>query len=113
MANSILGMPQTSDGKQIKLIDNGDGSYSLSVSLSGGGSSVVNSVVAGRDIAVDSSNPAAPIVSLTLPTAAPADGTLSAGQIVFWFDTTNDAARLVIKAKQADGTVVTGEIPLS
>lgn len=79
----------------------------------GGGGGQVNSVQAGVDIAVSSADPTAPIVSLSLPNAAPADGTLSAGQAIFWFDSTNDSARLVIKAKQADGTVVTAEVPVS
>lgn len=33
MSNSIMGLAQTSDGKPIRLIDNGDGSYSIAVSL--------------------------------------------------------------------------------
>lgn len=41
-------------------------------------------------------------------TNAPDDTALSAGQFSLWFDDTNGAAKLMIKAKQADGTVKTG-----
>jgi hypothetical protein len=44
--------------------------------------------------------------------AAPTDGNLNAGWLSFWFDQTNGAAKLMVKAKQADGTVVTGLLPL-
>ncbi len=42
--------------------------------------------------------------------AAPADGDLAAGEIAWWFDSTNGAARLKFKGKQADGTVKTWTI---
>jgi hypothetical protein len=41
---------------------------------------------------------------------APADGDLAAGDIAFWFDDSNGAAKLMLKAKQADGTVKTGSV---
>lgn len=40
--------------------------------------------------------------------AAPADGDLAAGQMAIWFDDTDGAAKFMVKAKQADGTVKTG-----
>ena len=43
----------------------------------------------------------------------PADGDLVAGQLALWFDDTNGAAKLMVKAKQADGTVKTAAIALS
>lgn len=48
-------------------------------------------------------------------TAAPADGELGldAGTAALWFDQTNGAAKLMIKAKQADGTVRTGAVNLT
>jgi hypothetical protein len=46
-------------------------------------------------------------------TAAPADSDLIAGAFAFWFDQTNGAAKLMIKAKQADGTVRTGSVSLT
>lgn len=49
----------------------------------------------------------------TRKNAAPADGELVAGEAAYWFDSTNGAARFMIKAKQANGTVVTGSIPLA
>lgn len=42
--------------------------------------------------------------------AAPADADLSAGDCAIWFDQTNGAAKLMMKAKQADGTVKTGSV---
>lgn len=44
---------------------------------------------------------------------APGDGELSAGDLAFWFDKTNGASKLMLKAKQADGTVETGTVPLA
>lgn len=46
-------------------------------------------------------------------TTVPADGSLSAGDCTLYYDSTNGAARLLVKAKSADGTVVTAEVPLS
>ncbi|MEA2231777.1 MAG: hypothetical protein QOD83_1593 [Solirubrobacteraceae bacterium] len=41
-----------------------------------------------------------------------ADSELVAGELALWLDATDGAARLRIKAKQADGTVRTGEVAL-
>jgi len=41
---------------------------------------------------------------------APADGDILAGQAWFWFDPTNGASSLNVKAKELDGTVVTAQI---
>jgi hypothetical protein len=49
----------------------------------------------------------------TLVHSAPADGSVSAGQMFIWFDQTNGAAKLMVKAKQADGTVRTGSLALT
>lgn len=45
--------------------------------------------------------------------AEPADAELSAGQLAFWFDKTNGAASLRVKAKTANGTVVRGTLALA
>lgn len=45
--------------------------------------------------------------------SAPADGDIADGEMTIWFDQTNGAAKLKIKAKQANGTVVTGEVALA
>lgn len=45
--------------------------------------------------------------------AAPADAELSAGDVALWLDSTNGASKLMIKAKSANGTVVTGNVPLA
>lgn len=50
---------------------------------------------------------------MTAAHAAPADGTLANGQAYLWFDQTNGAAKLMVKAKQANGTVVTGSLALA
>ena len=52
-------------------------------------------------------------VFFTERNSAPADGDLVAGEMTFWFDDTNGAAKLMIKAKQADGTVRTGNVALA
>lgn len=45
--------------------------------------------------------------------AAPADAEIATGELAFWFDHTNGAAKLMFKAKQADGAVRTGNVPLA
>lgn len=45
--------------------------------------------------------------------AAPASGDLAAGDFGLWLDSTNGAGKLMIKAKTADGTVVTGSVTLT
>lgn len=44
---------------------------------------------------------------------APTDGALNAGECGLWFDQTNGAAKLMIKAKSANGTVVSGSVDLT
>jgi hypothetical protein len=50
---------------------------------------------------------------MTRKTAAPADADLTSSEAALWLDATNGAAKLMIKAKQADGTVRTGSVTLS
>jgi hypothetical protein len=45
--------------------------------------------------------------------SAPPDGDLAAGECAWWFDKTDGAAKLMIKAKQNDGTIKTASISLS
>lgn len=45
--------------------------------------------------------------------AAPSDGTLSAGDLVMWFDKTNGAGKAMFKGKTTNGTVVTGSVSLA
>ena len=49
----------------------------------------------------------------TRKNTAPADAELSTGEAAYWFDSTPGAAKFMIKAKNASGTVVTASIPLS
>jgi hypothetical protein len=46
-------------------------------------------------------------------TTAPPDDELTATELAFWFDATNGAAKLMLKGKTANGTVVTGEVALA
>jgi hypothetical protein len=46
-------------------------------------------------------------------TSAPADAALVAGEVALWFDSTNGAAKLMVKGKQNDGTVKTAAIALA
>lgn len=50
---------------------------------------------------------------LTAMNSAPADGELSAGECALWLDQTDGAAKLMVKAKQADGTVRTAAVALA
>jgi hypothetical protein len=45
--------------------------------------------------------------------AAPSDGSIQTGELALWFDQTNGAAKLMVKAKQADGTVKTAAVALA
>ena len=45
--------------------------------------------------------------------SAPADALLAAGDCALWLDDTDGAAKLMIKAKSANGTVRTGSVNLS
>lgn len=64
----------------------------------------------------DSTTQPTPAVSgavLVTALAAPADGAIAAGQAFIWFDDTNGAGKLMVKAKTANGTVATGSVTLS
>lgn len=50
---------------------------------------------------------------MTRKVAAPPDADVATGEVAFWFDSTNGAAKLMVKAKQADGTVKTGSVALA
>lgn len=49
----------------------------------------------------------------TRKTTAPADADLVAGELAWWFDATNGAAKVKFKGKSADGTVVSAELAMS
>lgn len=44
---------------------------------------------------------------------APADGAINPGECAIWFDQTDGAAKLMIKAKTEDGTIAVGEVALT
>jgi len=48
-----------------------------------------------------------------IATSEPADGTLSAGDVVLWFDDDDTAPELHVKTKTADGTLATATIPIT
>jgi hypothetical protein len=56
-----------------------------------------------------------PIGLVILTHAAPADGTLAAGECAFWFDQTDGVGntKLMVKGKSADGTVKSGTVVLA
>ncbi len=58
---------------------------------------------------IDTQKVKATVLSVTQNTA-PADGTLAAGECAIWFDSTYGSAKLMFKAKQANGTVKTGSV---
>jgi hypothetical protein len=45
--------------------------------------------------------------------AAPADADVTTGELAFWFDSTSGAAKLMVKAKDAGGTIRTGSVTLA
>jgi hypothetical protein len=49
----------------------------------------------------------------TRKNSAPADAEIAAGEAAFWLDSTNGAGKFMVKAKTANGTVVTGSITLT
>ena len=70
----------------------------------------------GNIVFTDATNGVTPNVSGAVKItahAAPADGVLAAGDCFLWFDQTNSAGKLMIKAKTANGTVVAGEVDLA
>ncbi|SES47256.1 hypothetical protein [Rhizobium sp. NFR03] len=52
-------------------------------------------------------------VFMTSKTSAPADADISTGEMALWFDSTSGAAKLMIKAKDAGGTVRTASVALA
>lgn len=50
---------------------------------------------------------------MTRRVSAPADGDLATSELAIWLDDTAGAANLMIKAKNASGTVVTGSVALT
>ncbi len=49
----------------------------------------------------------------TRKTAVVADAELAAGELALWFDSTNGAAKLMVKAKETGGTVRTASVALA
>lgn len=52
-------------------------------------------------------------LKLAGPNAAPPSAEINAGDVAFWFDKTNGAPKLMLIGKQANGTVVTGQVALA
>jgi len=50
---------------------------------------------------------------ISVQNSAPADNDIAASQFILWLDDTNGAGALNIKAKTANGTVVTGTVALT
>lgn len=77
----------------------------------------INTLYAASKISVSGGPVGFPVSAISLTVidthAAPADGEISAGEMAIWFDQTNGAGRLKVKAKTANGTVVTGTVALA
>jgi hypothetical protein len=71
---------------------------------------LLNDGISDRAASALADNLDGPVVSLH---AAPADAALENGDAAVWFDQTNGASKLMVKAKSANGTVVTGSVTLS
>lgn len=54
-----------------------------------------------------------PAGAIIFKASVPADADVPTGHCALWFDSTNGAAKLMIKAKQNDGTVRTGSVALT
>lgn len=50
---------------------------------------------------------------ITARNTAPADAELITGELAIWYDSTSGASKLMVKAKQADGTVKTASLALT
>lgn len=50
---------------------------------------------------------------LKISGVAPANGVINAGELFLYYDPTNGAAKLMLKGKTANGTVVTGQVALA
>ncbi|MFL5781798.1 MAG: hypothetical protein ACJ760_10840 [Thermoleophilaceae bacterium] len=49
----------------------------------------------------------------TRKNTAPGDGEIAPGEMALWFDSSNGQAKLMVKARQANGTIRTGSVALS
>lgn len=49
----------------------------------------------------------------TFASTVPTDGAVDTGEMVLWFDKTAGAAKLMVKARNASGTIVTGSLALA
>lgn len=87
------------------------GAHIVQVSTDGGGGTLLDLEANGKFSVGDASLSNGLLIRG--PHAAPADAEMNAGDLMFWFDKTNGAAKLMVKAKQANGTVVTGQVALS
>lgn len=68
---------------------------------------------APRRLRLVETDPRRGAVFLVDATTAPADASLSAGQAALWLDPTVGASKLMVKAKDTAGTVVTGSVTLT
>lgn len=112
----ILLQAQTASDTEGKLDLEPNGSVTLS---NGGSADAPNEIILGADGWITFTNNAwlavspAGYLNIEAQGSAPADSDVRSGNMVIWFDWTHGAAKLMVKAKDANGTVVTGQIPLS
>lgn len=111
----VHGAPGVADGYRILEVQSDDDAVIFNVD--GDGSTKVTLGVTGDGVfSVDDTFRRFEVTQYSLKfhhNAAINDLSLAAGECSLWFDATNGAAKLEIKAKQADGTLVFGEIALA
>lgn len=93
------------------MLRNGGSIYNEVLRLTGPGNVGIGTMSPGKKL--DVAGYARAIGIFNTLNSAPADGDLAAGECALWFDKTDGAAKLMFKAKQANGTVVTGFVSLS
>lgn len=94
-------------GTDIATVVVANGAANQQVTLTGGVGSNLAEFVAGGNTTLKVNPNGYLLVAIN---TAPADGDLAANQCALWFDATNGSAKLMFKAKQADGTVKTGSV---
>jgi hypothetical protein len=112
--NNVL-QAQDGDGNDVVAFSD-DGSALLEMREAGSGffvRDVVNGNIFALDLDTATQVLATAYALATSRNAAPADASLAAGQAALWYDSTNGASKLMVKAKQADGTVKTAAIALA
>ncbi len=99
------------------VVGNGAAGSPSQMGFEGGIVNVSGSVISGSNVIASSSGSFGGTVEAAYlrvtANSAPADSSLDAGEVAMWFDKTDGAAKLMFKAKQANGTVKTGSVAVA